>query len=141
LSQDEVAQRAEKQVSDRTSVLIAGNSFLFGAFATLLNSAYITRWLSAIPLIFCGLGIVINVLLGYTNVLQMGQINTYKMDLTTPSLYKPEATRKKLGIVSAESKPKPDYFKLFNQYGPFALIAAWGLCLVFFAIQVGTSIL
>jgi hypothetical protein len=121
-----LAQTAEKQVSDRTSILIAANSFLFGAFATLLNSQLLSRWLYAIPMVFCALGIAINILLGYTNILQIEKITTFKKGLTAPAFYK----------TPSDIKPQPDYFKLFNQYGPIALIAAWSLCIVFFTLQI-----
>jgi hypothetical protein len=116
----------QKQVSDRTNIIIAANAFLFTAFASLLNSTVIHGYFHAFPILISGAGISLNILLGYTNVIQTGIFRTNLVD--TQNSF----------AASFKSRTKQD---IFNFYGPLVLIAAWALCIVFYVLQITVGII
>ena len=124
---------SEKQVSDRTSIIIAANAFLFGAFATLLASVNITEFLKAIPIIICGAGIALNVVLGFTNIVQIRKIKDSLAGNNNEFVSKYFNKGKNTDINSI--------LKGFSNCTPIVLIAAWILCMVFYVLQITIGII
>jgi len=92
----------------------------------------ITGYLQAIPIILCGIGIGLNILLRFFNKIQI------------------EKTRKSLKNLAKSGRANPffaNYFKgedtkdfstlydIFNKYAPILMIIALTLCIVFFILQ------
>lgn len=115
-----------KQLSDRTNIIIAANSFLFMPFATLLTSTAITGYLVAIPIIICIVGIGLNAILGFTNIIQIGKISK-SLEGVKSSFIKT--------CFKSDAKDYSTLYNIFNKYAPILLITAWSLCIVFFILQ------
>ena len=119
---------AEKQVSDRTNIIIAANGLLLQPFVMSFTSASVTGYFIAIPVIICLIGICLNTFLGWSNWIQISKAkeswkNLTKLGVATPFSFAPSV------------EAKPTYYYIFNNYAPILLITAWIACLVFFCLQ------
>jgi hypothetical protein len=123
---------SEKEVSDRTNIIIAANSFLLLPFTGLLTSSMITGYLNAIPILICIIGIGLNSFLWVANFNQNKKINAFLKENLTK------------GNNLTENYPKlglEDAYKYFNKYGSPFLSVVWIACLIFFALQKTIGIL
>jgi hypothetical protein len=108
---DSFALEAENQISSRTNFIIAANSFLLGAFATMAASQSITGALMLLPLIVSIAGIGLNIFLTNTNQNQAKRIG---QSLRANSKF------------TETYWPKPDeILSGFNQAAPLIMIIIW----------------
>ncbi len=99
--------RLEKEVSDRTNIIIAANSFLLLPFVSALTSDMITGYLNGIPILICIIGIGLNAFLIADKSKKMDMINEF--------------------IQKLKKSPTVDYSiwdgglvrKIFDTYGPY----------------------
>ncbi len=117
---------SEKEISDRTNIIIAANSFLLLPFVSTLTSPMITGYLNAVPVLICIFGIGLNPLLIYTNFIQHRRINKFldSKSKTPPSLND-----------AYESIGLNDAYANFTKYAPPFLTAVWIACLIVFILQ------
>jgi hypothetical protein len=117
---------SQKEISDRTNIIIAANSFLLLPFVSTLTSPMITGYLNAVPVLICIFGIGLNPLLIYTNLIQHRNINTFLNSKikTAPNFID---NYKKIGL--------NDAYTCFNKYAPPFLTVVWIACLTVFILQ------
>jgi hypothetical protein len=117
---------SQKEISDRTNIIIAANSFLLLPFVSTLTSPMITGYLKAVPVLICIFGIGLNPLLIYTNLIQHRNIDTFlnsKINAAPNFIH----NYKKIGL--------NDAYTYFNRYAPPFLTVLWILCLIVFILQ------
>ena len=113
--------RSEKEISDRTNIIIAANSFLLLPLTNTLTSGMITGYLNVVPILICIIGVGLNPLLIYTNYFQQNKIKEFLNDPNRTSNFGTQFT--KIGL--------EDAYKNFNRIAPPFLTIVWVGILIF----------
>lgn len=135
-SRERLVVQLEEQISTRTNIIIAANSFLFMPFVSLITgSTPLTGYLVWIPIILCMVGIVLNIFWVYSTFNQIHK-RDYLITRSNLVAYFQIPPDKNAANKSNESS----FYDTFNKAAPFLMIIAWIFILGFYILQKSAGI-
>jgi len=130
-SREAIVVQLQDQMSTRTNIILASNSFLFLPFVSSLTGATALAGLFLwIPIVICVVSIVLNIFWVHSIFSQIRKRDNFveKSSLPTRFFSAPKIKEKTLPDEST-------FYDFFNKYTPFLMIAAWICILALYVLQ------
>lgn len=126
----ELILHQDKKLSDRSNILIAAQSFLFGGIATLLRDFKLESWHAMIPVVICLTGVSINIVWGRSNANQIRKTRKALNLLTLEERTSPILS----SLLDTKYENNPKLSDIISEWMPFVLSMGWILTLAFYIL-------
>jgi len=127
---EELVIHQDKKLSDRSNILIAAQSFLFGGIATLLSDFNLESWHAIIPVVICLTGVSINIVWWLSNANQIRKTRQALISLTQKKRTSPLLS----SLLDTRNENNPKLSDVVSEWMPFVLSMGWLLTLTFYIL-------